>query len=188
MGVHFLERILIPTGLHHFIYSPFMFGNAVTPNGIAKDWPAHLSEFGQSDKPLRELFPGGGFALHGNSKVFAPLGIAAAFYTTAKPEKRKEVLALLIPVCLTAILIGITEPLEFTFLFVAPPLFVAHAILAATMAAIMFSFGLVGNMGGGLLDFVFQNWIRCGKHWPPTSCRSAWACASPSFTSCSSTS
>ena len=162
----FLERILIPTGLHHFIYSPFMFGNAVTPNGIAKDWPAHLSEFGQSDKPLRELFPGGGFALHGNSKVFAPLGIAAAFYTTAKPEKRKEVLALLIPVCLTAIRIGITEPLEFTFLFVAPPLFVAHAILAATMAAIMFSFGLVGNMGGGLLDFVFQNWIPLWQnHW-----------------------
>ena len=47
--------------------------NAVTPNGIAKDWPTHLSEFAQSDKPLRELFPGGGFALHGNSKVFAPL-------------------------------------------------------------------------------------------------------------------
>ena len=133
----FLERFLIPTGLHHFIYSPFVFGNVVTPNGIAKDWPSHLSEFAKSDKPLKELFPGGGFALHGNSKVFAPIGIAAAFYTTARPEKRKEVLALLIPVSLTAILIGITEPLEFTFLFLAPPLFLVHAILAATMAAIM---------------------------------------------------
>ena len=155
----FLERFLIPTGLHHFIYSPFVFGNVVTPNGIAKDWPSHLTEFAKSDKPLKELFPGGGFALHGNSKVFAPIGIAAAFYTTARPEKRKEVLALMIPVCLTAILIGITEPLEFTFLFLAPPLFLVHAILAATMAAIMYQLGLVGYMGGGLLDFLFQNWI-----------------------------
>lgn len=155
----FLERFLIPTGLHHFIYSPFVFGNVVTPNGIAKDWPSHLSEFAKSDKPLKELFPGGGFALHGNSKVFAPIGIAAAFYTTARPEKRKEVLALMIPVSLTAILIGITEPLEFTFLFLAPPLFLVHAILAASMAAIMYQLGLVGYMGGGLLDFLFQNWI-----------------------------
>ena len=155
----FLERFLIPTGLHHFIYSPFVFGNVVTPNGIAKDWPSHLSEFAKSDKPLKELFPGGGFALQGNSKVFAPIGIAAAFYTTARPEKRKEVLALMIPVCLTAILIGITEPLEFTFLFLAPPLFLVHAILAASMAAIMYQLGLVGYMGGGLLDFLFQNWI-----------------------------
>ncbi|MGN6893450.1 PTS transporter subunit EIIC, partial [Neisseria sp. P0015.S009] len=75
VGIYtFLERILIPTGLHHFIYSPFMFGNAVTPNGIVKDWPTHISEFAKSDKPLRELFPGGGFALHVNSKIFAPLG------------------------------------------------------------------------------------------------------------------
>lgn len=65
----------------------------------------------------------------------------------------------MIPVCLTAILIGITEPLEFTFLFLAPPLFLVHAILAASMAAIMYQLGLVGNMGGGLIDFLFQNWI-----------------------------
>ena len=117
----------------------------------------------QSTTPVKELFPGGGFALHGNSKVFAPLGIAAAFYTTARPEKRKETLALLIPVCLTAILIGITEPLEFTFLFLAPPLFAVHAVLAATMSATMYGFGVVGNMGGGLIDFLFQNWIPM---WP----------------------
>lgn len=155
----FLERILIPTGLHHFIYTPFVFGPAVTPNGITKDWVAALPALSQSAAPLAEQFPAGGFALHGNSKVFAPLGIAAAFYTTARPEKRKEVLALLIPVCLTAILIGITEPLEFTFLFLAPPLFVVHSILAASMAAAMYLVGVRGNMGGGLIDFLFQNWI-----------------------------
>ncbi|GGH60201.1 alpha-glucoside-specific PTS transporter subunit IIBC [Rothia aerolata] len=161
----FLERILIPTGLHHFIYTPFVFGPAVTPNGITKDWVAALPDMARSTAPLSELFPGGGFALHGNSKVFAPLGIAAAFYTTARPEKKKETLALLIPVCLTAILIGITEPLEFTFLFLAPPLFAVHAFLAASMAATMYWFGVRGNMGGGLIDFLFQNWIPLwGNH------------------------
>lgn len=155
----FLERILIPTGLHHFIYTPFVFGPAVTPNGVTKDWVAALPQIAQSSAPLSEQFPAGGFGLHGNSKVFAPLGIAAAFYTTARPEKKKETLALLIPVCLTAILIGITEPLEFTFLFLAPPLFAVHAVLAATMASVMWIFGVRGNMGGGLIDFLFQNWI-----------------------------
>lgn len=159
----FLERILIPTGLHHFIYTPFVFGPAVVPDGITKYWVANLETFAASTTPVKDLFPGGGFALHGNSKVFGPLGIAAAFYTTARPEKRKETLALLIPVCLTAILIGITEPLEFTFLFLAPPLFAVHAVLAATMAATMYGFGVVGNMGGGLIDFLFQNWIPM---WP----------------------
>lgn len=159
----FLERILIPTGLHHFIYTPFVFGPAVVPDGITKYWVANLDTFAASQTPVKELFPGGGFALHGNSKVFGPIGIAAAFYTTARKEKRKETLALLIPVCLTAILIGITEPLEFTFLFLAPPLFAVHAVLAATMAATMYGFGVVGNMGGGLIDFLFQNWIPM---WP----------------------
>ncbi|MDO4927959.1 MAG: alpha-glucoside-specific PTS transporter subunit IIBC [Corynebacterium sp.] len=155
----FLERILIPTGLHHFVYSPFVFGPAVVPDGIQRTWVENINVFADNPAPLKEQFPAGGFSLHGNSKVFAPLGIAAAFYTTAKQEKRKETLALLIPVVLTAMLTGITEPLEFTFLFVAPVLFVAHAVLAGLMAALMYQFGLVGNMGGGLIDFASQNWI-----------------------------
>lgn len=155
----FLERILIPTGLHHFIYTPFIFGPAVVEGGITKYWMAHLNEYSQTTEPLKKLFPEGGFALHGNSKIFASPGIAAAFYFTAKPENRKKVLAILIPTTLTAVLAGITEPLEFTFLFVAPVLFVVHAILAATMAATMYGFGVVGDMGGGFIDLLAKNWI-----------------------------
>ncbi len=155
----FLERILIPTGLHHFVYTPFVFGPAVVEEGISKYWMAHLQEFAQSTRPLKELFPEGGFALHGNSKIFAAPGIAAAFYFTAKPENKKKVLAILIPATLTAVLAGITEPLEFTFLFISPPLFAVHAVLAATMAATMFAFGVVGDMGGGLIDLLAKGWI-----------------------------
>lgn len=156
----FLERILIPTGLHHFVYGPFIFGPAAVEGGIQVYWAQHLQEFSQSTVPLKTLFPEGGFSLHGNSKVFGSVGIALAIWYTASPENRVKVAGLLIPATLTAVLVGITEPLEFTFLFISPLLFAIHAVLAATMATVMYTFGVVGNMGGGLLDqFLPQNWI-----------------------------
>lgn len=156
----FLERILIPTGLHHFVYGPFIFGPAAVEGGIQVYWAQHLQEFSQSPLPLKTLFPEGGFALHGNSKVFGSVGIAFAIWYTASPENRVKVAGLLVPATLTAVLVGITEPLEFTFLFISPLLFAVHAVLAATMATVMYAFGVVGNMGGGLLDqFLPQNWI-----------------------------
>ena len=156
----FLERILIPTGLHHFVYGPFIFGPAAVEGGIQVYWAQHLQEFSQSTQPLKTLFPEGGFALHGNAKVFGSVGIALALWYTASPENRVKVAGLLIPATLTAVLVGITEPLEFTFLFISPLLFAVHAVLAATMATVMYIFGVVGNMGGGLLDqFLPQNWI-----------------------------
>ena len=156
----FLERILIPTGLHHFVYGPFIFGPAAVEGGIQVYWAQHLQEFSQSTLPLKTLFPEGGFALHGNAKVFGSVGIALAIWYTASPENRVKVAGLLVPATLTAVLVGITEPLEFTFLFISPLLFAVHAVLAATMATVMYTFGVVGNMGGGLLDqFLPQNWI-----------------------------
>ena len=114
----FLERILIPTGLHHFIYMPFIFGPAVVNDGIQVYWLAHIQEFAASTKPLIELFPEGGFALHGLSKVFGCPGIALAIYFTAKKENRKKIAYLVVPAALVAVGCGITEPLEFTFLFI----------------------------------------------------------------------
>ena len=116
-------------------------------------------------KPLKDQFHYG-FMLQGNGKVFGAIGIALAMYSTTPKENKKKVAALLIPATLTAVVVGITEPLEFTFLFIAPYLFVIHAILAATMDTIMYGFGLVGNFGGGLIDFFATNWIPLGQnHW-----------------------
>jgi PTS system arbutin-like IIC component len=96
--------------------------------------------------------------------MFGIPGIALAIYATAKPEKRAAVAGLLIPATITAVLCGITEPLEFTFLFVAPMLFAVHAFLAATLATTLFIFGLVGSFGGGLIDAFVQNWIPLFKY------------------------
>lgn len=155
----FSERILLPAGLHHFIYLPFIFGPAVCDGGIQAYWLQHLNDFATSAHSLTEMFPEGGFALHGSSKVFGLPGAALAIYMCAKPEKKKKTAALLVPATLTAMLCGITEPLEFTFLFVAPLLYAVHAVLAATLSATLYFFGLSGNFGGGLIDCFVQNWI-----------------------------
>ncbi|UBZ22185.1 PTS system maltose-specific EIICB component [Bacillus amyloliquefaciens] len=65
----------------------------------------------------------------------------------------------MIPVTLTSIVAGITEPIEFTFLFISPFLFAVHALLAASMATVMYMAGVVGNMGGGLIEAATLNWI-----------------------------
>ena len=155
----FSERILLPAGLHHFIYLPFIFGPAVCDGGIQAYWLQHLNDFAISGQSLRDLFPEGGFALHGNSKIFGLPGAALAIYMCARPEKKKKTAALLIPATITAMLCGITEPLEFTFLFVAPLLYAVHAVLAACLAASLYAVGLAGNFGGGLIDAFVQNWI-----------------------------
>ena len=162
----FLERILIPTGLHHFVYGPIYFGPIVTDGGTVNYWISHISEFANSTKPLTELFPQGGFMLIGMGKVFGCTGISMAIYSTAKPENKKMTFGLLIGATVTAILTGITEPIEFTFLFIAPMLFFVHALLAATMATVMYLFGVSGNFYLGIIDFIFQNWLPLGaNHW-----------------------
>ena len=119
----FLERILIPTGLHNFIWQPFAYGPAAVNGGLLAYWFSHVAEFANSTKSMTELFPQGGFTLFGNSKVFGCLGIAIALIITSRPEKRKQTIGLILPVAFTAVITGITEPIEFTFLFIAPYLF-----------------------------------------------------------------
>lgn len=163
VGIYsFLNRILIPTGLHHFVYSPFLYDNVAVQGGIVAYWTQHMAEFAASGLPLKELFPQGGFALYGMEKIFGSIGIALAFYKTAKPERKKNVAGLLIPITLTAVVAGVTEPLEFTFLFICPPLFALHSVLAGIMDMVTYMVGVVGNFAGGLIEFIAINWIPMG--------------------------
>lgn len=165
VGIYvFLERILIPTGLHHFIYQPFIYGPAVVETGIEPFWLENLNYFASTPGTLRSLFPEGGFALHNVSKMFAPIGIGAAMIATSKPERRKQTIALIVPTAMTAVLAGITEPFEFTFLFLAPQLFAAHAVLAGLLGATLYALGVAGDVGSGLLvvipKFIVPMWVN----------------------------
>lgn len=162
----FLEKALLPTGLHHFIYAPFAFGPAVVEGGTTLYWMEHMNEFAASTEALATIYPAGGFHLQGLSCFFGIPGIALAFYATAHKENRKKVLALCIPGVITAALCGITEPFDYTFLFVAPALFFVHAFLAATFATIQFACGVSGDMGGGLIDIIAKDIIPMWQnHW-----------------------
>lgn len=154
----FLERILIPTGLHHLIYQPFLLGPAVVDGGIVAQWTGNLADFAASTEPIIDLFPEGGYALNGLGKMFAPIGIALAFYKTSFPENRKKVLGILIPTTLTAVLFGITEPFEFAFLFISPVLFVIHAIYMGLMAVASYLFGAT-LFTGGLAITLSMSWL-----------------------------
>ena len=162
----FLERALIPFGLHHLLYSPFYYDNAVVNGGIYAAFAKDLPMIAASSAPLSELAPYAAFTCSSWSKIFGCPGIALAFYATAKPEKREELLGLLVPITLTAIVCGVTEPIEFTFLFVAPPLFIVHAVLAGILAMVMNAIGVVGVFSGGLIEMASLNFIPLmANHW-----------------------
>ena len=130
-----MERALIPFGLHHVFYLPF--------------WPT-VEHFAVS----ATRFMAGKFPL----MIFGLPGAALAMYKTAKPEKKEAVAGLLLSAALTSMLTGITEPLEFTFLFVAPLLYVIHCVFAglAYMFMHIFNVGVGMTFSGGLIDmFLF---------------------------------
>lgn len=162
----FLERALIPFGLHHLLYSPLYYDNVAVYGGIYTAFANALPEIAASTESLADLAPWARFTCTGWSKIFGCTGIALAFYSTAKPNRRRELLGLLVPITLTAIVCGVTEPIEYTFLFIAPPLFVVHAALAATLATVMNAFGIVGVFSGGLIEMSSLNFIPLmANHW-----------------------
>jgi len=154
-----LERLLLPTGLHHLLTQPFSYGPVIVNEGITTYWLDHLVEFSQSSRPLAELFPGAAFKLYGHNKIFAAPGVAAALYFTSKSENKKKTGALVIPAAIAAIVGGITEPLEFTFLFISPPLYAVYAVLCATLSTAQYAIGIRGDFTSGLITWLAKNWI-----------------------------
>lgn len=171
----FLERLLIPFGLHHVFYLPFWqtaVGGTMEVGGVVIEGAQNIF-FAQLAEPGVEHFAvsatrfmSGKFPL----MIFGLPGAALAMYKTAKSDKKKVVAGLLMSAALTSMLTGITEPLEFTFLFVAPLLYGIHCVLAGLAYMLMHVFGVGVGMtfSGGLIDlFLFgilqgnakTNWI-----------------------------
>ncbi|WP_299999062.1 alpha-glucoside-specific PTS transporter subunit IIBC [uncultured Cedecea sp.] len=155
----FVERILVPTGLHRFVYFPFFFGPAVVDGGLYTHWIENVSTYAASTVPLREQFPQGGYSLYGNISVFCSLGAGLAIYATANKSQKKVVAALVIPAIITAMSVGITEPIEFTYLFISPLLYLLNALIGAVLCMVLYLAGVVGFMGGGMNDMILFNWI-----------------------------
>ncbi len=170
-----IERALIPFGLHHVFYMPFWqteLGGSMVIDGVLVQGAQNIyfaqlasrSATGFSVEATR--FMAGKFPF----MIFGLPGAAYAMYRAARSEKKKLAGGLLLSAALTSMLTGITEPLEFTFLFVAPLMYVVHCVLAGLSFMLMHIFGVGVGMtfSGGLIDLVLfgvlqgnakTNWI-----------------------------
>lgn len=155
----FLERALEPMGLHHLLYMPIYYDNLVIHDGIYATWTNLLPILSHSTRPLNELAPWAGFTATGWGKLFGLPAIAAAFYFTAKPERRAGLKVILVPAIVASVVCGITEPLEFLFMFTYPGLFLLYAVLSSCLAMAMNFFGVVGIFSGGFMEMAAFNFI-----------------------------
>ena len=155
----FLERALEPMGLHHLLYMPIYYDNLVINDGIYATWTNLLPILSHSTRPLNELAPWAGFTATGWVKLFGLPAIAAAFYSTAKPERRAGLKVILVPAIVASVVCGVTEPLEFLFMFTHPGLFLLYAVLSSCLAMAMNFFGIVGIFSGGLMEMTAFNFI-----------------------------
>ena len=160
-----IERSLIPFGLHHIFYAPFWFEFGQYTN--------HTGELVRGDQriwmaQLKDGVPFTAGAFTTGKYPFMMFGLPAAalaIYKNARPERKKVVGGLMLSAALTSFLTGITEPLEFSFLFVAPLLYVIHVFLAGSSFLIMHLLDVKIGMtfSGGFIDYILYgllNWDR----------------------------
>ena len=139
----FVERLLLPFGLHHIWNVPFFFEIGQYVNKAGELVTGDIPRFFAGDATAGIL--GGGFLI----KMFGLPAAALAIFHTAKPENRLKVGGIMASGALTAFLTGITEPLEFTFLFVAPMLYFIHAVMVGSAFAVI-------NLAGAHIGYTFS--------------------------------
>jgi PTS system N-acetylglucosamine-specific IIC component len=155
------NRLLIPIGLHHILNSfPwFQLGSFETAEGVVVH--GDIQRFLNGD-PTAGAFMTGFFPI----MMFALPAAALAIWQEAKPRQKKIVGGIMISAALTSFITGVTEPLEFAFLFVAFPLFAIHAVLTGTSMALTNALDIRDGFGfsAGLIDYVL-NWNIASKPW-----------------------
>lgn len=166
----FLERILVPTGLHHLIYTPFQFSDLGGVLQVGSDTVAgaYAIVMTEMNLPVERFSDSIYYMATGFTKMFGYIGIGAAFIHTAHKHNKKKVKAAIIPLIVTAALASVTEPLDFMFVFCAPLLFVVHSAIAGLFIALLKIFDVTAFCGGNLLVSIIMNTtVGVEKtHWP----------------------
>ena len=148
-----LNRLLIPVGLHHILNSFiwFVFGDYTTPAGVVAT--GDLNRFFAGD-PNAGMFMGGFYIM----MMFGMPAVALAMYRAAKPQNRPKIAGALASVAFTSFLTGITEPIEFMFMFLAPALYAVHAVLTGLALSVSYAFGILHGFGfsAGFIDYILS--------------------------------
>ena len=156
-----VNRALLPFGMHQFVNTYTWFQTGHYTDAAGKVASGDVNRFLAGD-PSAGQFMSGFFPI----MMFALPAAALAIAHTARPERRKAVLGMMTSLALTSIVTGVTEPIEFSFLFIAPVLYVIHAVLTALSMALTWSLGVHDgfSFSAGLIDYVI-NWHLATKPW-----------------------
>lgn len=163
-----LERLLVPLGLHHLVYTPFLFTEVggilqLGDTTIVGAYPVALTEISMG-LPLSDSF----FYLLGFIKMFGYIGICLSFIYTAKKENRSRVITTVVPLMVTCLLATLTEPIDFLFLFAAPLLWVVHAGICGIFMALLQVLDIHLFTAQGIIGNVIMNlsYGAEGTKWP----------------------
>ncbi|MGC4946512.1 PTS transporter subunit EIIC [Streptomyces sp. DT224] len=156
-----INRALIPIGMHQFVNTVawFQLGDFTNAAGevVHGDIPRFLA-----DDPTAGMFQSGFFPI----MMFGLPAAAIAIAHCARPERRKAVMGMMVSLALTSFVTGVTEPIEFSFMFIAPVLYVLHAVLTAAAMAVTWGLGVHAgfNFSAGFIDYAL-NWTHATKPW-----------------------
>lgn len=156
-----LNKLLVPLGLHHLVYTPFQFsdvGGTLTVAGqtIAGAYPIRVAEMAMVGQPFSDSTY---FNSYTFNNLWPYLGIGAAFIVTSYKANRKKTEAVIIPLMITAVLTCITEPLDFLFVFAAPVLFVIHSLLSGLFLMLLKVLSIPAATSGGIINIMVSNLV-----------------------------
>ncbi|MEW2293456.1 PTS transporter subunit EIIC [Streptomyces sp. NPDC006743] len=156
-----VNRALIPVGMHQFVNTISWFQLGSFTDAAGQVWQGDIPRFMHGD-PSAGLFQSGFFPI----MMFGLPAAALAIAHCARPERRKVVLGMMISLAATSFVTGVTEPIEFSFMFIAPVLYVLHAVLTAASMAITWGLGVHDgfNFSAGFIDYAL-NWHLATKPW-----------------------
>ncbi|WP_367569454.1 PTS transporter subunit EIIC [Lacrimispora sp.] len=167
----FLNRLLIPTGLHQILESVIYYtdlGGVATIGGQVISGARNIALAEIADPGTAKLSITTVFACASIAKMFGLTGAGLAMLKCAKPEQKNKAKAIFIPAILTSALTGITEPIEFTFLFVSPVLFVIHSVLTGFALVALYLLNVTSCTMGSIIDVFLYN-VPAGvakTNWP----------------------
>ncbi|MET9347834.1 PTS transporter subunit EIIC [Streptomyces termitum] len=156
-----VNRALIPIGMHQFVNTVAWFQLGDFTNAAGEVVNGDIPRFLAGD-PSAGMFQSGFFPI----MMFGLPAAAIAIAHCARPERRKVVLGMMVSLALTSFVTGVTEPIEFSFMFIAPILYVLHAVLTALSMAVTWALGVHAgfNFSAGFIDYAL-NWTHATKPW-----------------------
>ncbi len=165
-----LNKLLVPTGLHHLIYAPFQFTDVggtlvLGEQVIAGAYPIRVAEMNMPDVMFSDSTY---FNSYSFNNLFPYLGISLAFITTAYKQNKEKTKAMMVPLMVAAVLSCITEPIDFIFVFAAPVLFGVHSLISGVSLVLLKVLHIPASTSGGIVNIMISNLVLGVKktNWP----------------------